>query len=490
MKFRTIQWLSCITLTVAIVVAAHAGPVYQPPGANLTYGDVTHGQRVLSAAGNPAAAAADLARGDEEATRGMVVSAVAGIEYGNIQELYDRLDELSRAFAPSPPGDGGGPGQDPDPPDDGISIGDIIDILFPDFREIIDAAKNEFETRLKLLAIVEFEAYGKAFTSVDIPVVIGRELLDGAWTFGLNWSGESKLYGVTRPIDFIPEAALADLQSQYNLSPGDPTTMFDIVGDVDFIIDPGSGDLRMRLDSDNLLLTKSAKTTEISAGYSRQALSTERGNLFLGVEAKYYALDLTRLGVRFGDITDSEELFESIKDSKFVRDSNFGFDIGALWIGGNYQLGASLTNVNEPSYDYPELDTSFYRDGSIIEFLLNDRAYIMERQLKLEGSWFSPERRWTANVGLDANAVPDPVGDDFQWATISGGFQPNNRWLQSLRVGYRRNLAGTEKTYISAGVTAFRYFNFDIASSVETVSINGDKLPQGVILSLGFQVTF
>ena len=91
---------------------------------------------------------------------------------------------------------------------------------------------------------------------------------------------------------------------------------------------------------------------------------------------------------------------------------------------------------------------------------------------------------------MDANAVPDPVGDDFQWATISGSFQPNNRWLQSLRVGYRRNLAGTEKTYISAGVTAFRYFNFDIASSVETVSISGDKLPEGVILSLGFQVTF
>ena len=407
MKLPTIQLLISIALAVALRVAAHAVPVYQPPGANLTYGDVTHGQRVLSAGGNPAAAAADLARGDEEATRGMVVSAVAGIEYGNIQELYDTLDELARAFTPSPPGEGGGPGQDPDPPDDGISIGDIIDILFPDFREIIDAAKNEFETRLKLLAIVEFEAYGKAFTSVDIPVVIGRELLDGAWTFGLNWSGESKLYGVTRPIDFIPEAALADLQSQYNLSPGDPTTLFDIAGDVDIIIDPGSGDVRMRLDSDNLLLTKAAKTTEISAGYSRQALSTEHGNLFLGVEAKYYALDLTRIGVRFGDITDSEELFDSIKNSKFVRDSNFGFDIGALWIGGNYQLGASLTNVNEPSYDYPDLDTSFYRDGSIIEFLLNDRAYTMERQLKLEGSWFSPARRWTANVGLDANAVPD-----------------------------------------------------------------------------------
>ncbi len=67
MKLRTIPALFSIALAAALTVAAHAGPVYQPPGANLTYGDVTHGQRVLSATGNPAAAAADLARGDEEA---------------------------------------------------------------------------------------------------------------------------------------------------------------------------------------------------------------------------------------------------------------------------------------------------------------------------------------------------------------------------------------------------------------------------------------
>ena len=50
-----------------------AGPVYQPPGTKLTYGDVTHGQRVQSASSNPAAAAADLARGGaEQSTHGTV----------------------------------------------------------------------------------------------------------------------------------------------------------------------------------------------------------------------------------------------------------------------------------------------------------------------------------------------------------------------------------------------------------------------------------
>ena len=79
--------------------AALAGPVYQPSGANLTYGDVTHGQRVQSASSNPAAAAADLARGTGKSTRGTVLSGAAGIEYGNVQnftQLFEFMLEVGK----------------------------------------------------------------------------------------------------------------------------------------------------------------------------------------------------------------------------------------------------------------------------------------------------------------------------------------------------------------------------------------------------------
>ena len=148
--------LMTMAAAFTIAVSASAGPVYQPPGANLTYGDVTHGQRLLSAAGNPAAAAADLARveGDGRRRGGIVTSFVAGIEYGGLQELFDAVDALSRAYAPSPPGTGGGPGQVPKPPDTGIDIGPI-DPIFPDLQMIIDAAAQELGTQLAILAFVE-----------------------------------------------------------------------------------------------------------------------------------------------------------------------------------------------------------------------------------------------------------------------------------------------------------------------------------------------
>ena len=69
-----------VACTVFVVQTAVAGPVYQPPGANLTFGDVTHGLRVQSASSNPAAAAADRARDEGQSTRGTVISVAAGIE--------------------------------------------------------------------------------------------------------------------------------------------------------------------------------------------------------------------------------------------------------------------------------------------------------------------------------------------------------------------------------------------------------------------------
>ena len=49
---------------------------------------------------------------------------------------------------------------------------------------------------------------------------------------------------------------------------------------------------------------------------------------------------------------------------------------------------------------------------------------------------------------------------------------------------------GTELGYLSIGITAFKIVNFDIASALDTVKISGDKLPQGLMGSIGFQISW
>ena len=89
-----------------------------------------------------------------------------------------------------------------------------------------------------------------------------------------------------------------------------------------------------------------------------------------------------------------------------------------------------------------------------------------------------------------ALASVDPMDDDFQWLTVSGGWTTGTNWLKKARFGYRRNLVGSELTYLSAGVTAFRWFNVDVATAGRRAEIKGNRVPRGLILSLGFQVDF
>ena len=183
-------------------------------------------------------------------------------------------------------------------------------------------------------------------------------------------------------------------------------------------------------------------------------------------------------------------MFEAIRNADFSNDNRLGVDLGVLWVSERYSLGAQLININQPTFEFNDLDLTPYRNEGIIGFLVRDKTYQMDTQLKLEGSLFSRDRRWGVHLGLDANKASDPLGDDFQWATLSAGLQTKKWWAPDLRIGVRQNLAGTELGYLSAGATLFRYFNLDISSALDTTKINGTELPRGLMLSLGFEVTW
>jgi hypothetical protein len=445
--------------------------------------------RVQSASSNPAAAAADASRGEARSTGGTVISVAGGLEYGNVQELFDFYDEITKAYKPSDPDTTPPPGQDPgDKPDGGINIGDILDMIDPDLRETVDAIAREVAIQAAVLAFVSVEGYGKAWLSADAPFLLGKEYLGGAWTFGVGWSGSARAYGLAEAIDFDTDEALGRLEDWFNTLPIDRPTTLPISDHV--IITPGENAVFMAIDNDSSLLTKSTQTTEINFGYSRPTWSTDAGTLFLGAEARIYLMQLSRLSVRFGDITDSEELFDAIRDADFRTDEGVGLDVGALWVGRNYQLGLQITNINEPNFTFPEVDLTPYRNPESIRLLRSDKVYRKDRQLKLEGSIFSPDRRFSAHIGLDVDPATDPLGDRFQWATLSAGFQTDSWWFPSARIGIRQNLTGTELGYLSAGFTAFKIVNFDIASALDTVKIDGQKLPQGLMLSIGFNIAW
>jgi hypothetical protein len=384
-RFHRAAWLPVLLGSGAAI----AGPTYQPPPANLVYGNVTHGQRLLSVSGNPAAPAADLARHDGRRTRSSVPSVAAGLEYGNVQEIFDAIDELSRAFAPSAPGTPPPPGQDPDKPDGGISIGDILDGLDDDTRAAIEQIADEVTARALTLAFIATDGYARASLAGDIPVLIGQGKGGGAWTLDVNWSGSARAFSIAQEIAFDPEAALAALEEGLlrvpNIVPI-PEVTIDLTGGVLLNLSEDFEDASLVFLNDSSLITKSTQSTEFRLGYSREVISRNNGKLYLGAHSRLHVMRLSRLSVRFGDITDSEELFEDIRNADFRSDTGISFDLGALWAANNYQIGVQYLNINQPTFEFNEVDTQPYTDQAIIDFLEDDQRYRLDSQFRLEAS--------------------------------------------------------------------------------------------------------
>ena len=489
---RTLRTSACFLGGVLAANIAWADAIYHPPGSNLTFGDVTHGLRVQSASSNPAAGAADLARGENRGSRGAVVSASAGLEYGNVENLFEWYDKITGAYKPSDPDSGGGgPGQDPgDKPDDGIDLGDIWDNLDPDVQAALEAVAKEVAVQGALLSVVRNEGYGRAWLAGDVPFQMGSELFGGAMTFGFGWSGNAKAFGLTEEIDYDPDAARQALEDWLAELPFQRPELFPISDDVMLHVSPDSSRLGLVLTNDSSIVSKSSQLFEFEFGYSGLAYSNDHGSLFLGAEAHLYYMRLSRLSVRFGDITHSEELFDAIRDAEFEQDTRVGLDVGALWVADNYQIGAQITNVNAPKFEFPDINLDPYSSEQIIGFLQQDKTYEMDQQLKLEASIFTENRRWSAHIGVDADPAVDPLGDKYQWLTLSAGYVNETWWAPSIRFGLRENLEGTRRRYASLGATLFNVVNLDIASAFDVVEIDGQDLPQGLMISLGFQIVW
>ncbi len=465
--------LLCTLVLTVVVSAVHAAPVYHPPGSNLTSGDVSNGRSIMSDITNPAASAVQLERDGAHVQFGIISNIGIGIEYGQVDNIFDVIDEKAKAYsdglAVSVPTFTG----DPTNPTD-------VDQYIAAIQQAIDVPVADINS---VLATVAADGYGKIFGSMNLPlmpVVVGNDFLAGALVFDANVSVVTKAVGLYDSIDID----FADVQAQLlNVN-----TVLDL-GEVSLdLTDPNAP--IMKVNNDTTLLTRAAGVGEFALGYSRQLFKHQAGDLFGGLRAKYYRVGMTQAATRLGNLTDAEQLFQDIRDASFNYDSNFGLDLGVLWVSENYRLGATVKNLNAPTFTFPGLDVSGYSAGPIARLLAEDYVYKMEAQLKLEAALFSSNRHWVINAGLDANAVPDPLGDDYQWATLSAAYLTDSWWIPGGRVGYRGNLAGEKMNYVTLGATLFKVFNIDLALALNSVTIDGTTVPRGAMLNMGLELSF
>jgi len=468
------SWLVVLSTGIAV-----AEPVYLPSGPQLTFGGMTHRRMTVSSMDNPAI---DTSL-DQTSSRYTIGAAIGtGIEYDGNDNLFKLLNQAGSDSALVPGGGGTGGST-------GGQGGINIDINNPDLQALIDGVKTKATNLGIFLATVVTGVNAKAFAAADIPVLISNNTLGGAWTFEANYSITTNLRGLLDPIEFDSSKALAQLQTAFHKNLPTTTQTYDLTGGASVTVNP-DGTTKFRFENNSGTVTRAAQVTEFSLGYSRKVWQKEDNRIYIGIRPKIYSVGLSSTAIPIADIKNAKSIFNALDKSSFKYEQGFGLDLGAIYTGKQYQLGATLTNINEPSFQYPAADLSGFTSQKIINEIRARETYTMQRQLKLEGGIISSTGAWGLNVGLDANAVPDPMGDDYQWLSIGTGFASGNWWLPGVRLGVRKNLAGTALTYITAGLTVFNIVNLDIASTTNTVVINNQTVPRSLIANLSVQFAF
>ncbi len=464
-------------------------------GPRLTYGTSVHGQGIISDLTNPAVASIYSRRMDADDSISGSTSLALGVEYGNVDGLFDLIDSLRgiNGSGGDNGGDNGGGdngGGDNGGGDNGIDIDIDIDWDNPDLQALIKGIRKEASILGSVLAFVAADGYANAYVASNANFIINPDIWGGTLSFSLHGSATSAAFGMYDPINFDEDQALRELEAAFNLGPNSPRTTFDLSGGILLTVDPANNDIEVEFNNDSLLLTQAAKVVELGFGYSREVYQSDAGHLIVGIRPKHSWFGLTRVSTRIGDITDSESLFNDIRHAEFDYQSRLGLDLGAVWQSDNYALGASLLNVFEPTFTFPTYGRSRLSSSVIVEQLDKTRRFTLERQLKLEGSAFTTDRHWVLNLALDANEASDPMQADSQWASVSGGYYSGSWWLPNIRLGYHQNLIGTELNYLAAGVALFRYLNLDVVSSTHTTEFDGKEYPRALGGSLGVSFAF
>ena len=488
MSKKVLPLFSKTPLCVAVLLSSPFSSVLadiHPSNASLNYS-----QRALSNTGNPAAAALVVERKDPHVMTGGLIEFGAGLEYGDVDELFEKIDELREEFKSSSlEGDSTGGPSIPSNPDSDINWDDIFN-EYPDLEGRLDALKDQVATTAALAALIASEGYAKAELKGGAAFVLNEDLYGGTLSFGYSYIANSQVKGLFEDINFDSAQAKEELQKLPDLAVTDPIQELDLSGGITLFYNPANHNTKLTIDNDSLLLVKASKINQFSLSYSRKLQAFEGGDLYWGAKPTFYRVGLTNVSTRIGDITDSEALFDDIKNADFVYENGFDVDLGLVWAAPHYQLGASLTNVIENSYDFPEIDRRRYSSNTILQQLDRQEEYTMQRQLKLEAGIYTEQRHWSLNIEADANPIEDPMRDEYQWVTVTGGYAADSWWLPSARLGFSRNLAGTELSYINAGITVMKFINIDAATTTETVSLDGNKLRRGFNVRLGVQFDY
>lgn len=423
-----------------LTIKAVAAPIELPQGPTVSFGNVTIPSSLLTLMQNPAAPSIAHKGEESEILNSYGIGALgAGVELGDMGTVLDKLDALS-AIDPA-----------------NIAPGDL--------NSVVAQVDDAFATLNQL-------GYAKTSVASTLPL------------FPMIYSNKD-MRGFYLSADISAEAKVNYLDSPVQIT------------------GPNS------ISASGALYTKALYRGDVSVGYSQHLMDTSFGSLYIGGKLNAISLGLYKeVQGKDIDIANPGSTAFVIDPATFQYQQSLGFgmDIGVLLTNDTLQAGLTLTNLGSPSFSYPAIGQNCATDPDPLSCYIavahsNEidllETHVMSPQLKAEGAMHSSSGNFFVATAMDLNAINDATGDRIQWFTLSSSYLPQG-WsgttAPELRLGFRKNLAGSQMAYSNIGMTLFKFLSFDIAQSLNTTTINEPgnttTVPRSLIFSLGVAANF
>lgn len=474
-KYLTIFNLGLMLgLGVSSSVAMASMYVYQPIGSSTVLGSYGNRHALSTAAGNPAASY--LMANLQGFRVGFLGPIGIGIEGGGVDDINDRVDELEAIFdedfTSSIDIDAIKTEAQSAPDPDAFVVAKIDEVL-ADINDSLDSADV-------VISDISRTTYAKFSTTVQGPFlpIIYKTRRRGVFTLDASASlvGRADVLA-----DNLTLTGVDELEAVTSASDLDTVN----VDDAD-------------VESDTSVYMKRASDLRFSLGYSEMVSRSETSALIVGGRLNFHRLALDQKLTVLSEDDDSSVSYSDFFLSRDSVSSGISLDLGLILTGRNFQLGASIANVNEPEFDYKGLvsncsgltgadktscETALRFAGKGV-FSLNE-TYKMEAQMTVDAAVKSKDQHFSLAGSYDVNAIADPLGDEYQWATVSLSYYTDSWVLPGMRIGYRKNLVGSELNYYTAGLTFYRRLDVDVAYAPE--NDNGNS---GAYVSVGYSFVY
>jgi hypothetical protein len=262
--------------------------------------------------------------------------------------------------------------------------------------------------------------------------------------------------------------------------------------------------LSEELETPTAAYVKGAQVTDVAVGFSRMLWKREARSVAVGGALRYVRAELSKQTVALESAEDTDEAIDIVRDSydaNALASSAVTADAGVIYDAPHYRVGLTLANLIEPRFEYGAIGTGCATHTGDAQYNCYTAAYFSDR-IALEETW-TLERRATVDGALlfaggagslvaraDLDEVHDPVGDLVQSAGVELAYRTRTNWLPDLRVGYQRNLAGTQLSSANVGATFFDVMHVDVACGLERTDIDGTTVPRTFEFGFGFEMSF